>query len=58
MIKITLKDESIIEVQEGTTILDVAKQIMEHAESLNVNLVLPVDVSAGKIPRSFPSAFW
>ena len=27
--------------------LDVAKQIMEHAESLNVNLVLPVDVSAG-----------
>ena len=27
--------------------LDVAKQIMEHAESLNVNLVLPIDVSAG-----------
>lgn len=27
--------------------LDVAKQIMEQAESNNVNLVLPVDVSAG-----------
>ena len=27
--------------------IDVAKEIMEHAESLNVNLVLPVDVSAG-----------
>ena len=29
MIKITLKDESIIEVQEGSSILDVAKQISE-----------------------------
>lgn len=27
--------------------VDVAKEIMEQAESLNVNLVLPVDVSAG-----------
>ena len=27
--------------------IDVAKEIMEQAESLNVNLVLPVDVSAG-----------
>ena len=27
--------------------LDVAKQLMEQAESLNVNLVLPIDVAAG-----------
>ena len=27
--------------------IDVAKQLMEQAESLNVNLVLPIDVSAG-----------
>ena len=27
--------------------IDVAKEIMERAESLNVNLVLPIDVSAG-----------
>ena len=30
MIKVTLKDESILEVEEGSSILEVAKKIIER----------------------------